>query len=70
MQEGKMEKMRLFKCKNCGKSLVVNQEVPTPSCCGNEMEMDLPVCTVSDTAEHARMDPIEEPCDDGRSGKI
>lgn len=28
-----------------------------------------PVCTVSTTAEHARADNDDEPCDDGREGQ-
>ena len=31
---------------------------------------DDPTCTISSTAEHSRMDNMDEPCDDGRSGKI
>ncbi len=32
--------------------------------------IDDPTCTISSTAEHSRMDNMDEPCDDGRSGKI
>jgi hypothetical protein len=31
---------------------------------------ELKACGLSSTAEHSRFDDIEEPCDDGRSGKI
>lgn len=30
---------------------------------------EIPVCTNTTTAEHSRMDKIEQPCDDGRAGK-
>jgi len=32
--------------------------------------IDDPTCTISSTAEHSRMDNLDEPCDDGRAGKI
>jgi hypothetical protein len=62
-----------FECKKCGKVEEVNTaEEPAPECCGQLMEKapPLPFCTVSDTAEHSRMDHLDEPCDDGRSGKL
>jgi hypothetical protein len=30
----------------------------------------LPVCELSETAEHSRMEDMGEPCDDGRAGKL
>jgi len=43
-----------------------------PECCDTPMtrmpEMD--ACTISSTAEHSRLEDLDEPCDDGRSGKI
>ncbi len=65
-----MDEKRSYKCRECGKNLTVNRENPVPFCCGSEMEPDLPICTLSETAEHARPDQTEEPCDDGRAGKI
>ena len=32
--------------------------------------IDDPTCTISSTAEHSRMDNLDESCDDGRAGKI
>ena len=34
-----------------------------------EKEEKLPVCDITSTPEHARLDDDMEPCDDGRSGK-
>jgi len=31
---------------------------------------ELPVCTAPASAENARVDHIDEPCDDGRGGKL
>jgi hypothetical protein len=43
-----------------------------PECCGKDMQTaeELKACGLSSTAEHSRFDDFEEPCDDGRSGKI
>lgn len=30
----------------------------------------LPYCTTTSTAEHARAEDDDEPCDDGRSGEL
>lgn len=62
-----------FECKKCGKKKEFSGKQETlPECCGQAMEKEapLPFCTVSETAEHSRMDHLGEPCDDGRSGKI
>jgi hypothetical protein len=62
-----------YECKKCGKGKdVKTAEAAPPECCGQPMEKaaPLPFCTVSDTAEHARMDHLDEPCDDGRTGKV
>jgi hypothetical protein len=47
-------------------------ESKTPECCGNNMQPteDLKACGLSSTAEHSRFDDFDEPCDDGRSGKV
>lgn len=62
----------IFNCEVCGTSKTV--EVATdnpPECCDKPMKKKeaLPVCETTATAEHSRMDKIEEPCDDGRSGE-
>ena len=63
-----------FECKNCGKIEETGADAAVPECCGKAMEQvgPLPVCEVSDTAEHSRLhhDSFGEPCDDGRSGKV
>ena len=33
-------------------------------------EEDLPFCTTAPSAEHARSKSEDEPCDDGRAGKV
>ena len=60
-----------FTCANCG-TQVEHEGAKAPECCGAAMmaQEPLDVCSTSTTAEHSRMDNIEEPCDDGRSGKI
>ena len=66
-----MNEKRAYKCGKCGrKTDVKNPDEAVPLCCGDPMEEDLPVCQVSDTAEHTRFDQVDEPCDDARSGKI
>ena len=61
-----------YECKKCGKKAERAVDDPIPECCGQPMEKEepLPFCTTSETAEHSRMDQLDEPCDDGRTGKI
>lgn len=63
-------KKQNYACKKCGNQLSVSSEEPlAPECCNQEMiKMELPICEVSSTAEHSRMDESIEPCDDGRAG--
>jgi hypothetical protein len=52
---------------------VESSESQIPECCDKPMETSgpLPVCDLSATAEHSRVDDdFGEPCDDGRSGKL
>jgi len=35
-----------------------------------EKMTEMGACAISTTAEHARFDETDEPCDDDRSGKI
>jgi hypothetical protein len=68
-----MSNKQTYKCKNCGEATDVDMaSEETPECCEAPMEKmpDMDACTVSTTAEHARLDETDEPCDDGRSGKI
>lgn len=62
-----------YTCKKCGgKAEAVSEKDPNPKCCDEPMEksVDLDSCQASFTAEHSRFDGDDEPCDDGRSGKI
>ncbi|MGD1969571.1 MAG: hypothetical protein PVH74_19470 [Desulfobacterales bacterium] len=68
-----MADMQVYECENCGSTLEVSAEASeAPECCGSVMKSaeDLKACGLSSTAEHSRFDDIDEPCDDGRSGKI
>ena len=58
-----------YQCDQCqGEQLVKTGEKP-PECCGATMQrIPLDQCTLTSTAEHSRMDTIDEPCDDGRAG--
>ena len=62
-----------YECKNCGSRREVEDlAANAPECCDTPMQEaePLPVCEVSETAEHSRMDTMGEPCDDGRTGKV
>ncbi len=62
-----------YACKNCGNKVELEEsETNIPECCDQSMQesKQLPVCEVSETAEHSRMDSMGEPCDDGRAGKV
>ncbi|MGD8992529.1 MAG: hypothetical protein PVI00_13825 [Desulfobacterales bacterium] len=68
-----MADVQVYECANCGNTVEVNDKEPkAPECCGKEMQSaeELKACGLSSTAEHSRFDDFEEPCDDGRSGKI
>jgi DNA-directed RNA polymerase subunit RPC12/RpoP len=63
----------MYKCNTCGEEKeLTDSKHQSPECCGKPMAkvVDLPPCVTSNTAEHARLDDLEGPCDDGRSGKI
>ena len=59
-----------FECVNCGNKTEQNAEDSSiPECCGKPMQVEgLDSCEMSTTAEHSRLDNLDEPCDDGRSG--
>jgi hypothetical protein len=65
-----MSKQKTFECKLCGsKKEHAAEEEGQPECCDQPMqEVPLPVCEITETAEHSRFDNMGEPCDDGRSG--
>ena len=66
----------VFNCEVCGKETEIGTDSKeTLECCGQPMNEKvaepLPVCEMSTTAEHARLDDdFGEPCDDGRTGKV
>jgi DNA-directed RNA polymerase subunit RPC12/RpoP len=68
-----MADMKVYECVNCGNTVEISaDESRIPECCGKSMKPseELKACDLSATAEHSRLDDFEEPCDDGRSGKI
>jgi len=57
-----------YECKNCGKTVEINNDI-IPNCCGKPMKkLPLDICTQPAHPEHARPMESEEPCDDGRAG--
>lgn len=68
-----MSDVQVYECAKCGNTVEVSgKESKVPECCGKDMQSaeELKACDLSSTAEHSRFDDFEEPCDDGRSGKI
>jgi hypothetical protein len=69
-----MDEKCIYNCEVCGgKKEVAKEPAKAPDCCSQPMTKaePLPVCQVSATAEHSRMDDdFGEPCDDGRSGNV
>lgn len=66
-----MSEKTIYQCRHCQKTLETSGvSAGLPECCAEPMEkMDDPAaCRQSPTAEHARMDGENDPCDDGRSG--
>lgn len=64
-----MAQKQAFQCPHCKAEVLAPEEENHPSCCGKSMEsIPLDQCTLATTAEHARFDIDDEPCDDGRSG--
>lgn len=63
--------MAVYECENCGKkNEVTGAQEKVPECCGKPMRgaEKLPVCEVSDTAEHSRFSASSDARDDGRAG--
>jgi hypothetical protein len=72
-REDYMADIKVYECASCGNTVEINaDESQIPECCGKAMKPaeELKACGLSATAEHSRPDDFEEPCDDGRSGKI
>lgn len=68
-----MSKTISYRCKTCGAEAKANGKMKqAPECCDTPMEEieELSACRISSTAEHSRFDHTDDPCDDGRSGKV
>jgi hypothetical protein len=64
-----MSRNKAYRCEICKGEALAPTDGPAPECCGQEMQnIPLDQCTLSTTAEHARFDQDDGPCDDGRSG--
>lgn len=66
-----MEK-QAYTCEACGKGVELdNSPTMSPECCDQPMKAvdSLPVCEMSETAEHSRLADDSDPCDDGRAGQ-
>jgi hypothetical protein len=60
---------KAYRCEICKGQVLISSNSPIPECCGQAMRnIPLDQCTLSTTAEHARFDQEDDPCDDGRSG--
>jgi ribosomal protein L37AE/L43A len=69
-KEEPMAQKHKYECENCGKAMEADAGGKVPECCGKAMRSaeKLPVCEMSSTAEHSRLDGGDDACDDGRSG--
>jgi len=69
-EEDPMSQTHKYECENCGKTAQVDAGGKVPECCGKAMRSTekMPVCEMSSTAEHSRMQGSDDACDDGRSG--
>ncbi|MDP2647567.1 MAG: hypothetical protein Q8P24_21770 [Desulfobacterales bacterium] len=68
-----MSQKTAYQCEVCGRNAAhENPGKKPPVCCSQPMKTleALAPCNISATAEHARFDDPDEPCDDGRSGKL
>lgn len=56
-------------CQNCHRREKAEPD-QVPECCGQPMAAidPLPVCDITQTAEHSRLEDDGGPCDDGRGG--
>jgi hypothetical protein len=64
-----MSRDKAYRCEICKGEALAPTDGPAPECCGKKMQnIPLDQCTLSTTAEHARFDQDDGPCDDGRSG--
>ena len=63
-----MSQSNNYTCDECGAHIDRSDLEQAPECCGQPMtrHTPLPVCEITETAEHSRMEDLGEPCDDGR----
>lgn len=60
---------KAYVCDQCKGQVIIKADADTPECCGRKMKViPMDQCTLADTAEHARFNNNNEPCDDGRAG--
>jgi len=59
------EDRKTYRCKECDKTIVIDERDDIPVCCSRKMEVELPQCTAVHP-EMARNTEDDEPCDDGR----
>jgi hypothetical protein len=68
-ENGPMSATEAYECRECHRREQAEAR-RVSGCCGQPMAaIDLlPVCDVSQTAEHSRLEDDGEPCNDGRGG--
>ncbi len=59
-----------YYCYGCKRKVPKTEKEEVPECCGTAMKLlPLDECVKApSSAEHARFDDEDEPCDDGRAG--
>ncbi|MFY9941467.1 MAG: hypothetical protein WAK57_04775 [Desulfobacterales bacterium] len=64
-----MSTKETHECKNCHRREKAEPD-QVSECCGQPMAAidPLPVCEITQTAEHSRLEDDGGPCDDGRGG--
>jgi len=66
-----MAEQKNYECVDCGnKAQASAEDAQAPECCGKQMQEQEPlnVCLSPWGSRSSRLDDLEEPCDDGRSG--
>ena len=68
-----MEDKREYACEKCGQKVTSKKGKPAVSkCCNAQLKVieKVPFCTTAPSAEQARADNEDDPCDDGRDGGV
>ena len=64
-----MSDPKAYECENCKSQRRTKAGESVPECCGRPMTaIPMDQCRLAPSAEHARFDDLDEPCDDGRAG--